>query len=51
MIAWAICNFEYNVVHTNGGVVCVFTKKRMDHAVAEREKREKSEAAASVGKN
>lgn len=35
MAAAAYCDFTHQVIHTNGGVVCVFTTKRL-HLLAQK---------------
>lgn len=41
VMASVVCDFDHTVVQTNGGVVCVFTKKRFDNLMAEQTKKDK----------
>lgn len=43
LMASVICNFDHNIVHTNGGVVCIFTKKRYENIVAGQAKQAEEE--------
>lgn len=38
-LASVVCNFDHNVAFNNGGVVCIFTRKRYDNLLAEAAKK------------
>lgn len=50
VIASVVCDFDHPVVHTTGGVVCVFTKKRWDNFVADQAKQNKQSEQAAEAK-